>query len=393
MKKLKLLIISLMLLSCGKMPYDNHIKVLNPKEPGIAPVVFAPNVVSVRGRFELGFAISPNGKSIAFGTADEKNPANNSIYLMNFSNWKWANPDKSIIPDNVNTFFPMFGPNGSELFFAKSVNSAETDIWVANYKDTEIRRTQKLDAIFSSAAREAGHGKLLNGSIYFTSNRDVNNPCCGDIYYAEMDRKGNYRSIKKVNELSSDGDEESFYVSPSEDFIIIQAWKIRSTTKHDLYVSYRNKFGIWTSPDRLDSMINSKEIEQRPFVSPDKKYLFFSRTLMLQDIIDSDIYWMSTKSIFKPYLYNAAPKLEVTYQLSFRIQFSKDLFKDVDNLDLLYDVTLSDGSKLPEWLNFDSKTLIFSGTWMDKKVVSILISATDSNTNKSTLTVPVVVKW
>lgn len=386
-----LLIITMVHLSCAKVVYHNNLRFLNKEEPGIIPVIFAPDMVSVKGRFELGLTISPDGKSIAFGTADEKSPENNAIYLMNFSDEKWTNPDKNVIPDNVNTYFPMFGLDGNELYFAKSVNNAEPDIWVANYKENEIRNPQQINAI-SSPAREAGHGKLINGSIYFTSNRDINNPCCGDIYYAKMDRNKNYTSVHKINELSSDGDEESFYVSPREDFMIIQTWKRDSRTKHDLYLSYRNKFGKWSVPERLDSTINTKEIEQRPFVSPDKKYLFFSRTSTILNAIESDIYWVSTKSVFKPYLYNVPPKIEVADQSSINVKFSKDLFKDVNNPDLLYDVTSKDGSKLPDWLNFDAETLTLSGTWMDKEVDSILISATDINSNKSMLAIPVVIR-
>jgi hypothetical protein len=386
-----LLVISMMHLSCGKVTYHNYLKYFNQEEPGIAPEIFAPGIVSVKGRFEMGFSISPDGRSIAFGTADEKNLENNTIYLMDFSDGKWNNSVRNIFPDNVNVFFPMFGPDGDELFFAKSVNGAETDIWIAVYKAKEIEGTKQLTAT-SSPAREAGHGKSISGSIYFTSNRDINSPCCGDIYYAEMDRNKHYSTVHKVNELSSEGDEESLYVSPKEDFMIIQAWKRNSRTKHDLYLSYRNKYGTWSMPERLDSTINTKEIEQRPFVSPDKKYLFFSRTSTIQNAIDSEIYWVSTKSVFKPYLYNAPPKIEVAYQSSFSVKFYKDLFKHVNNLGLLYEVTFKDGSKLPEWLTFDAETLTLSGTWNDKKVDSIYISATDINSNKSILAIPVVIK-
>ncbi|MES2515899.1 MAG: hypothetical protein V4580_17220 [Bacteroidota bacterium] len=389
MKKLTLLVIPFMLLSCGKVYYHNYLRYLN-KEPGPVPVIFAPNIVSVKGRFEMGLAISPDGKSIAFGTADEKNSEHNSIYIMNFSIGKWSAPDKGVIPNNVNAFFPMFGPDGNELYFAKSVDSAETDIWVATYKNNRIKNQHQIGAI-SSPSREAGHGKLKDGSIYFTSNRDINSPCCGDIYYAEIDRKRKYGVIKKVNEINTDGDEESFCISPKGDFIVIQSWKKESPTKHDLYMCYRNKVGVWTIPEPLDSIINSKDIEQRPFISADKKYLFFSRTTVL-DTIDSDIYWVTTKSIFKPFLYNALPKIEVVYDKPFRVQFPDDLFKDVNDRDLLHEVTFQDGSKLSDGLNFDAKTLTLSGIWKDRTIVSLLISATDVNKNKSTFAIPVVIK-
>lgn len=54
-------------------------------------------------------------------------------------------------------------------------------------------------------------------------------------------------------------------------------------------------------------------------------------------------------------------------------------FSDVDNDNLLYTCSLSDGSLLPDWLNFDENTFTFSGTPLneDVGVYSIKITATD----------------
>lgn len=343
----------------------------------------------------MGLTISPNSKSIAFGVADEKNIEDNCIYLLNFSKGKWSKPNKTVIPDNINTFFPMFGPDGSELFFAKSINNLETDIWVGKYINNKVVRPRPLDSTFASVAREAGHGKSVKGSIYFTSNRDDQHQCCGDIYRSEMDGRGNYSSPTQIKELNTDADEESLFLSSNEDYIIIQAWKDEFQSKHDLYLSYRSKSGKWTLPQRLDTLINTKAIEQRPFVSSDSKYLFFSRTTVShenkQEAYKSDIYWVSTKSIFKPYAYNVPSRIEVTYNKPFRIQLPKDLFRDVDNSKLSYKVTL-DSSELPRWINFDSRTLVLTGEWKDKHLNSLNISATDENQNVSIIKITVVEK-
>jgi len=44
----------------------------------------------------------------------------------------------------------------------------------------------------------------------------------------------------------------------------------------DLYVSY-NRGGSWSAPEILPTSVNSREYEYTPLVSPDGKYLFFSR--------------------------------------------------------------------------------------------------------------------
>jgi outer membrane protein OmpA-like peptidoglycan-associated protein len=46
--------------------------------------------------------------------------------------------------------------------------------------------------------------------------------------------------------------------------------------EEDLYVSLKDSFGKWTEPKNLGPTINTKGFEISPFLSPDKKRLFFS---------------------------------------------------------------------------------------------------------------------
>ena len=345
----------------------------------------------------MGFTISSNGKSMAFGVAHETDPEETFIFLLNFRNGKWSSPDKNILPGNVNTSNPMFGPDETEFYFAKSTDDAETDLWVASYTGNEVIEPKLLGSVFNSASREAGHGKSKNGSFYFTSNRDDKHPCCGDIYRSKPDKSGNYSSVMKMEELNSDEDEESLFLSPKEDYIIIQAWKNEFESKHDLYISYLTRTGSWTIPERLDSAINGRDIEQRPFVSPDNKYLFFTRMSVTSengtDIYESDIYWVSTQSIFKPYPYNTNNiERQMAYKEPFQIKLPEDIFRDADDNIRSYVVTLNDNLELPEWINFDESKLLLTGTWETKEPVMLNITAIDEYGNEGVLRVPMETK-
>lgn len=379
-------LILLLLFSCTtkKNHEDQRFKYLGQETPDTIPRVFGEGIVSVKGRFDMGLTISPDGKSIAFGVAHESDPEETCIYLMNYVDGKWSSSDKSFLPENSNTFFPMFGPTGKELYFAKSVNNSETDLWVAQFLDNKAINPKPLDSIINSKSREAGHGKAKSGSLYFTSNRDDQNQCCGDIYFSRLKSDG-YSSIQKLNELNSSSDEESLFLSPNEDYIIIQAWKNEFESKHDLYISYRTKKRSWTIPERLNTNINGKEIEQRPFVSPDNRFLFFSRMHITQekgkDIYDSDIYWVSTMSVFKPYPYNTEIEATVKHDEKFKISFPHDLFKDINDSKLLYEVSMENDSELPEWIKFDSSSLALNGVWKSKVPLTIKVTGTDSSGN------------
>jgi len=100
-----------------------------------------------------------------------------------------------------------------------------------------------------------------------------------------------------------------------------------------------------------------------------------------QDNYESDIYWVSTKSIFKPYLYNSDIDLEAKYNEPFQLDLPVDLFQDVDDLELSYQASLADNAELPEWIRFDANSLSLSGTWKSKEPLTIKITATDSPGN------------
>lgn len=67
-----------------------------------------------------------------------------------------------------------------------------------------------------------------------------------------------------------------FYVSPAFDVILISMKGKDSFGEEDLYVSLKDSFGKWTEPKNLGTTINTKGFEISPFLSPDKKRLFFS---------------------------------------------------------------------------------------------------------------------
>jgi hypothetical protein len=45
---------------------------------------------------------------------------------------------------------------------------------------------------------------------------------------------------------------------------------------YDLYIAWKGEDGAWRKPVNLGSKINTKYAENRAYVSPDGKYLFFT---------------------------------------------------------------------------------------------------------------------
>ncbi|GEM_PF-433054 len=387
------LVLILLVASCSLNPGrdGNTLDYLDQIPPGDTPRVFAPGIVSVSGRFDMGFTMSADGNVIAFGIAHESDPTQTNIQFLTRKNGIWTGPNSKLLPDNINTSLPMFGPKGREFYYTRSVDGGENDLWMGIYSSGKITNCRQLNEAVNSDKREAGHGKTLDGTLYFTSNRDDTRQCCGDIY--RTSGIDNYNQPERVYALNSEADEDGLYLSPNEDYIIIQAWKNEFQTKHDLYISYRTSKGNWTTPERLSDVVNGPEIEQRPFVSPDNRYLFFSRMSIEQNgsktAYESDIYWVNTEEIFKPYLFNPVNTFQINRE-QFSTQLPVDLFKDVDDPMLKYTATLADGRPLPEDIDFDPDQLIVSGSLKQTSSLTLSIRAQDSYGNKTSVHIELI---
>jgi hypothetical protein len=60
------------------------------------------------------------------------------------------------------------------------------------------------------------------------------------------------------------------------------------------YLSRRRADGTWTEPVSLGEPVNTRRIERFPIVSPEGRYLFFTRWVSDDN---EDVFWVSTAGI------------------------------------------------------------------------------------------------
>jgi len=346
--------------------------------------IFAPNLISVHGRFEQGLSFSPNGSELAFGVLGFDTAAN-CIYYTKENNGKWSKPEKASFIDKDSVFLPFFSPDGKSLFFTKSQSLPEywmTDIWKVNKESNDWSEQIKLPAEINLNSREGSVGITKDGTIYFTSSRfDTVHHCCADVFCSKKVNE-KYGNIVKMDFFETFGDNEGLYISPDENYLIIQSARNENGFQHDLYISYLLFDKSWSKPERLDSTINTTDFEQRPFVTFDNKYLFFSRmTFISGNPCESDIYWSSTKKMFKPYPFHPISDTIIITGNIFNFQLPVNEFKDVDGKKLKYEAQLAKGENLPEWLKFNAKDRTFIGKPTNTEELMIKIKAIDENLN------------
>ena len=87
-------------------------------------------------------------------------------------------------------------------------------------------------------------------------------------------------------------------IALDESFMVFQSiGRPGGLGRQDLYLTLRKPDGSWTPPRHLGPGINSPERELGPYISPDQKYLFFTRCNGPNAYTDTaDIYWVALKT-------------------------------------------------------------------------------------------------
>ena len=87
------------------------------------------------------------------------------------------------------------------------------------------------------------------------------------------------------------------FISPDESFLLFSSQR-EGSAGDDIFICFRNKDDSWTDAYNLGKKINTDRNESLPILSPDGKYLFFTRGdgphVQNREI---DIYWVSSSVI------------------------------------------------------------------------------------------------
>jgi hypothetical protein len=152
---------------------------------------------------------------------------------------------------------------------------------------------QELGPPLSSPEYEVGISLAANNNIYFGSRRKYHKI---RIWFAPFVDNTWPRADHIVLNLPHGGDPG---IAPDESFMVFTAINLPgSYGQRDLYLTLRRPDGTWSTPRNLGPRINSAYFEFGPRISPDKKYLFFTRANGWWENSSrdtSDIYWVELK--------------------------------------------------------------------------------------------------
>ena len=242
------------------------------------PIVFAPGIVSTDGG-EYGPAFSPDGKTLYF-TKRTNWEGYEVIVLSRWKNEEWSMPVAAPFSGTYYDKEPFVSPNGRELFFASTRpeepggDEDAFDLWVVQLEEGSWGVPRNLGPNVNSDKYDNYPSVAANGNLYFASTRE-GGLGRNDLYVSRY-VNGEYLPAENLRSLNTPASDADPYIAPSESYMIFSSTREGSLGAGDLYVSF-NENGQWTNPQNLGPVVNTSSYEYTPLVSPDGRYLFFSR--------------------------------------------------------------------------------------------------------------------
>lgn len=264
--------------------------------PGDTPTVFAPGIISREDRFEQFLLYSPDARELMFGVTNSDWSA---FYLdvMTFDDGKWSEPVAApFLGSDTSALTACLSFVGRTAFFTSSRPSyPPADIWMSERVEGGWSEPTKLPAPISSDRDEFEVAISRDGTLYFSSSREGG---WGDldIYRAQL-VDGEYPTAENLGPpINTSWGDDLPYIAPDESYLIFASDRPGGLGARDLYISFQVD-GAWNEAVNLDPPINSEYWDIYPSVSPDGKYLFYTRRTSWQTTEDSDIYWVSAEFI------------------------------------------------------------------------------------------------
>jgi len=263
--------------------------------PGNTAKVFAPGLVSRMTTIEHGSpTFSPDGNEVFW----QVNSLNHKIIhglTMKRNENIWSAPKVSAYDSN-----PVFSPDGNRLYYLPfGEENGEKDgphfvekqgeHWSSPVCMDLIKRYPEVEAVYN-------HSFTNSGTLYFLGHAEGYWNNFG-IYRSEL-IDGEYAQPELLPaSINIPGDIRNWtpFIAPDETYLLFSSSRAKDKTDTgDIYISFRNSDGSWTSPLYLDDEVNSDLPERFPAVTPDGKYLFFSRFVSRGN---EDVMWVSANVI------------------------------------------------------------------------------------------------
>ncbi len=256
--------------------------------PGLIPELFAPDIVSIDGRYESTISFSPDLKELYFDAHQEGESS--QIYFSKLVNGSWTTIKRANFTQGNRRLelHPFVSHDNNRLYFtALDSILADEKIWYVNRLEGSWSNAKMLDS-------------PINEDLVFFANLAKS----GGMYYFSLSEFKTYFAPEENGKFIEPKEVEiemghHAFISPNDDYLIVtdRSNQEENRRDNDIYVYFRNEDGTWSEPLNLGTTINTSFSEKTPTISPDGKYLFFGRDERDIEPGLANIFWVSTDVI------------------------------------------------------------------------------------------------
>jgi hypothetical protein len=194
--------------------------------------------------------------------------------------------DVKKLPSTINSSaeegMPLLSPDGKKLYFTRALYSGNEggefggqDIWISEHSGHTWRKAQNDLRYINNRNNNVVIGLSADGkTMYYVDGSRSSK--MGGIHFTTFTNNNwsrpQFIPIPGIDNLDFIG----MFVSPDADVIFISMKAPDARGEEDLYYSIKDKTGLWIKPRSLGATINTTGFEISPYLSPDKKRLYFS---------------------------------------------------------------------------------------------------------------------
>ena len=251
---------------------------LGQKWTGPGSALFAPHIVST-GLFESDIAFAPDGRACYFTVTLP--PALSVIVEMKEEEGGWSAPQVAPFSQGLGDGNPAIAPDGKRLYFTSQRSlggdpqpAPRPNPWAMERIGTGWGPPQPLNIPIGEKQHIMCVLPVQSGSLYLTLREGQKETICLSRLL-----EGVYQAPEPLpKEINSVKFQMAGFVAPDESYLLFSAFDAAgSLGGSDLYVSFRRPDGSWRTPVNIGPAVNTPDNEFVPYISPDGKYLFFSR--------------------------------------------------------------------------------------------------------------------
>ena len=257
---------------------------LGQKPPGLTPIPFAPGMVSTE-IYEYDGAFAHDMKAFYFIRRGEENKTSAFYeYKYNETSGNW---EKSEIASPW-IGRPVISPDGETMHLGDRYLKRTESGWseLQNLEPPTISNDSMYIMRLSASA---------NGTYYFDTYKE--NDSMFPIRYSRL-INGKHEEPKALPKAINTGSFLSHpFIAPDESYLLFDAKREGGFGDSDIYISFKQKDGTWGNGINLGDKINTRAWEASASITPDGKYLFFSRNVGSDAYENVDIFWVDAKII------------------------------------------------------------------------------------------------